>query len=214
MATFTLTPNQITAIASLHAATPPKASDRLITPILTTIHVTVTPGEVSAVATDRYIVTHLAFPLGAYAHTLDTEPLVFAVDSKDWQALAKAIGTTLGYVAITVDSDRVTAAWDHGHLIGQYLTVTGNYPPGQRLFPDVVVPLDTMPYFTPDKLTRAMKATHPDATSAKARADVIWSLGVGETHTTRKHAPLVLTAHTPAGVVLRSLVQPNTPVNP
>lgn len=225
MTTFALNPAQIAAVASLHAATPVDASSRNITPILSGIQLSVTSARVTAVATDRYIVTRLEFPLGDTAHTLNADEgavaHVIILDSKEWQAIAKATATSHATVTFTTsdeghdstnvhDRPNVTVAHDYGQIIGEYRQVGGNYPPVARLFPEQVRNLDETVSFKPAFMTRATKAFTPNEVKAKDRNDIVWTMAAPDDGAAKagKLGPVVLTAATKGDVTLRSLLQP------
>ena len=220
MTTFTLSHAQIAAIASVGAATPVSTSDRQITPILAAVQITVTPERVTAVATDRYIVTELSFPLGDTAHTLEPDSAhVIMLDSKDLASIVKnatvsrSTRADRAFFTFTTSDDaengNVTVAHDYGQLIGEYRQIVGNYPPVARLFPEDVEPLTDMPHVNPAYFTRATKAHTPGETSTKERGGIMWQIAAaGTTHAT-KSGPILLTARVGADYRLRSLMQPS-----
>jgi hypothetical protein len=220
MTTFSLNANQIAAIASIGAACN-STTDRKITPILGAIHVTVTPERVTAVATDRYIVTELSFPLGDTAHDLPTDGAVhaFQMTDRDWVALAKIVSGpdfkhSSEFFSFTTDDagerPRVRVEYYDGRVLGDFAQVEGRYPAVSRLFADEVYEMHGTPAFMPDKLTRAMKAWAPEHTTAAQRKGTVWTFAANSASSEgRKLAPVVLTAATGPDTVLRSLVQPN-----
>ena len=132
MTTFYLNAAQIAAIASLHAATPPAKSDRERTPILTAIHLHITPATVTATATDRYIVAEHSFPLGETAHTLPDDGVTLQIASTDWQTIAKRKHAA---TFTWDDSGPVTVEYADGGT-QPLAQVQGNYPLVARLFSD------------------------------------------------------------------------------
>lgn len=211
--TLTLTAAQIASIASLHAATPADKFTRDTSPTLTAIRVTVEPnGQLEAVATDRYIATRLRFTLDP--EHAPAEAVSLLLDSKDWQAAAKAAKTDKLPIELRITGGDDTAATVSfvsitQLTIGQYMQRIGNYPPIDRFIPTSdadLQPLAGMPHVNPALFTRATAAHTPNEVSTKDRNKLPWQIsrdaGQGDS------AHIVLTAHTAADTELVSLLQP------
>lgn len=208
---FTLSADQIKAIASMHAATPQSASERMSTPVLAAIRVDVTGATLTAVATDRYMAGMLELTLEPEHVTPATaEGISLQLDSKEWQALAKRVQPHCA-LTFAIDDDGIVTAKDAvtGLTVAAAPQVSGNFPPVARLFPSEPGPLNTAPAFGPDKLTRAFKMHTPGHDTAKARRDLAWKFETDSSHGGAKIAPALLTPNSNTDAArLSVLVQP------
>lgn len=163
MTTFALTPTAIRSIATLHHATPVGKAAREATPILTAIHLTVTPERWTAIATDRYIVGEVTGEMGDFVHTLPDEGITLQLASTDMVDLAKRVKREGTPVQITADSGVVTAESAGGLTLASYRTVAGHFPPVARMFPtdESSFGAHEMVAFAPDFLTRLGKIQSP-----------------------------------------------------
>lgn len=217
MTTFHLDANQIAAIASLHAATPPARTDRDMTPIIAAIMVTVTPATVSAIATDRYMVAALDFPLGETAHTIAAKsPLSFLIPSTEWQRIAKLKSPADFTLSDTDANPDVTVEY-----VGGSITVAqtvGNFPPVQRLIPATTDSFAADTLLNVALLARMAKFVTPsNAAVSPAKRETVFSFAqsADSSATDSRLAP-VLATYTPfyptaadKAESLRVLVQPN-----
>lgn len=127
-----LTLRQLQALASLRNATAQAKHDRDMTAILTAVDVDITAdGEVTAIATDRYMVGEVTFT--AHEHT---GPVLHAqiLDTALVDA-AKIMKQQKQGLANLIDTDG-TLSLVFGGLTVPLPTVPGNYPPVGRLLPD------------------------------------------------------------------------------
>lgn len=165
MTTFTLPADALRSIATLHNATPADKAARDMTPILTAIQLTVTPAEWRAVATDRYVVAELTGDMGDYAHTLpmdgtETTVLIRSTDLVDY---VKRMGARSSLpVMVTISDDGAEIELNNYDVRSGYRTVTGNFPPVARLFPEESAFTDLGAIgIDPNKLARLGKILMP-----------------------------------------------------
>lgn len=181
MTTFTLSPEALKSIATLHNATPADKSARDMTPILGAIKLTITREQWVAVATDRYCVAELNGPMGDYAHTLDeSEPLTVTIESTDLVDVVKRMKRETMPVMVTVDEEEGTVQFNNNESVHvTHRIIAGNFPPVERLF-DVGSILAEVPNVAldPTKLARLGKVFPVEL--------------IGETASTRNSSPLKL----------------------
>ena len=207
MTTFYLSQPQIRAVASLAVA----GTRNPITPILGAIQLTVTPSTVTAVATDRYMIAELTFPLGETVHTLPADGVTLVIDSVHLVSLSK---DKTGF-AFTFDQPEearerypITAEGEWFGIVKTFPSLTGNFPSVGRLFAKETP--DDLPNGTllnMALLGRVAKLILPGEKSAAAAAKELWEISckVTEGH---KPAPVQLTRSS-GTAAYRVLVQSN-----
>ena len=133
MTTFYLSQPQILAVASLAVA----GTRDPIPLILNGIQLTVTPSTVTAVATDRYMVAELTFPLGETAHTLPADGVTLVFDSVHLVSMAKdktGFTFTFDQPEEARESYPITAEGEWFGIVKTFPSLMGNFPPVGRLF--------------------------------------------------------------------------------
>lgn len=184
MTTFTLSRQHIQAIASLsHAAEDHRSS---VTPVLTHIQLQVTPAELQATATDRYVVAQLRSPMGNHVHTLrhgteildhhaprqeHLKPLTLLLPAAQLVALAKLMVSRKSLWAsfTTGDGDdyaspvgTVHIQDENGDALAAIPLAELNFPPVGRLFPDDDAEHATsIVSLSPERITALSKVMSP-----------------------------------------------------
>lgn len=208
MTTFHLNADQIAAIARMHAATPATKMERQRTPVLTAVHVHVTPERITATATDRYIVAEHSFPLEDPTHTVPDDGVVIQLPSTDWRDIAKRKTAAHFHIAYDEDGGTVTVEYVDG-MVQPLAQVQGNYPPVARIFsePSALGDVQQDTALNLAYLARLAKITPMEAHCDK-NAPVLWQFSQPE----GDGKPVTLTH---AGIdkysdeTLRALIQPN-----
>ena len=206
MTTFYLNASQIAAIARLHAATPATKHERDMTPVLTAVHLHVTPERITATATDRYIVAEHTFPLEDPTHTVPGDGAIVQLASTDWREIAKR--KTAAQFTWNEDGGTVTIQYVDG-MTQPLAQVQGNYPPVARIFSDPSALGDVQQGATLNLayLARLAKIT-PMETHYEKNAPVLWQFSQPEgegTPVTLTHAGISPTSNE----TLRALIQPH-----
>lgn len=207
MTTFYLSQPQILAVASLAVA----GTREPFTPILGAIQLTVTPSTVTAVATDRYMIAELTFPLGETVHTLPADGVTLLIDSVHLVSMSKdkaGFTFTFDQPEEARESYPITAEGERVGIVKTFPSLSGNFPPVGRLFAEETP--DDLPNGTllnMARLGRVAKLILPGEKSAAAAAKEPWEISykVAEGH---KSAPVQLTRSS-GTAAYRVLVQPN-----
>lgn len=185
MTTFTLSRQHIQAIASLsHAAEDHRSPSPTL--VLTNIELQVTPAELQATATNRYVVAQLRSPMGDHVHTLrhDTEildhhaprqehlkPLTLLLPAVQLAALAKLMASRKSLWALftTDDGDDYAKPTGTVHIQDEFGDALAaiplaelNFPPVARLFPDDDAEHATsIVSLSPERITALSKVMSP-----------------------------------------------------
>lgn len=135
MASFTLNDMQVLAVSSLFHA----ASKDDVTPVLTGIHLHITPTELTASATDRYMVAELTFPLDAkLLQDIPDEGVSILVPRADMVQVARMRTEVMFSFAVPTDARQQTtsvmAQSSELHRTLTFPSIRGNFPPVARLF--------------------------------------------------------------------------------
>lgn len=143
MTSFTLTYEQVLAVASLQHM----ASKDDVTPVITGINITVTPTELTASATDRYVVGVLTFPLDQkLVHDVPEEGSTILVHRSDMIQVAR-LRSDMTFSFVPSDDGRksvsVQAQTPHDGRSLIFPTIYGTFPPVARLIDDD--PTDDLP---------------------------------------------------------------------
>lgn len=207
MTTFYLSQPQILAIASLAVA----GTRDPFTPILSAVQLTVTPSTVTAVATDRYMVAELTFPLGETAHTLPADGVTLVIDSVHLVSLSKDktwFTFTFYQPEEARESYPITAESEWLGIVKTFPSQAGNFPSVGRLFAEETP--DDLPNGTlldMARLGRVAKLILPGEKSAAAAAKEPWEISYKVTDG-HKSAPVQLTRSS-GTAAYRVLVQPH-----
>lgn len=169
MSSITLYPRQLASIASILVA----ASKDDVTPVIVSAHIRVQDGFLTAVATDRYRVARVTFPL-----TSDEGDTQDDLDVVVPRAFLERFARTVKAAKLKPDAKislshdplakSLTFAFSGGSASD--VAITGNYPPVARLFPEAeslteVGEIALNPRFVSD----AGKLDHPTLTADDLR---------------------------------------------
>lgn len=135
MTEYMITGADVEAIASLHYATPQAKKDRDMTPILGMVKFVAEGDTWRAIATDRYMVAEVSGSLIVHESKAGDHAAVFLMDSKAWQALAKAFKGS-GAVSFKLDAEAGRVEFTGQAGAQTHWLDSGNFPPVERLFPN------------------------------------------------------------------------------
>lgn len=209
--TILLSREHLASLASVGYA----ASTDDVTPTIQTVQITTASNELTAIATDRYVVAEITFePLSIEGY--DTEILIHA---PFLLKAAKSFPAKRGQSApirITISDEDELGREIEITDYDQSMTsreVKGNYPPVARLFP-AELPSDvtfTGWSLSPAKIAQLAKVIPPTATLREIKDEALTFKPTGDDEATgRKHAIQVTRGrHTS----LRMLIQPATIYN-
>jgi hypothetical protein len=223
MQALALTHDQLRAIATLSHA----ASRDDMTPVITGVHLEVSAGIVTAVATDRYRVAELTFPAMTTDETpglagLTFEPLAGVIIPAPLLARTvkqlprRSILPTVATIAVTYDDSAdgrrlIRFADTYAGFDTSDQAISGNYPPVARLFPADVAYLE--PYAGGVGLNAGYLATLDKlALPGDLRGPKVYSMHTqaGDTYAPNKPKPVLFTrGDVDKGGMLRYLLQPN-----
>lgn len=210
MTTFTLSADTVRSLATLTNA----ASTDSVTPVIQAIQLTVTPSSWIAVATDRYVVAELTGDMGDWVHTLPAEPFSVLIKATDLADFAKRMGARAERpVNLTVTDDGTELEMNNWDVRAIYRTISGNYPPVERLFPDADKLTDMGALaFAPDMLARLGKIYTPLDMSMAAKHRRELPVHLQFTESSGKPGPVLITRGLKA-VGYRALLQPRLILN-
>lgn len=209
MTTFTLTYEQVLAVASLQHM----ASKNDVTPVLTGINIHVTPTEVTASASDRYVVGVLTFPLDKkLVHDVPDEGSAILVHRSDMVQVAR-LRSDMTFSFVPSDDGRksvsVQAHTPHDGRSIIFPTIYGTFPPVARLIEDD--PTDNLPggiALNMGLVARVTKLLLPGEKSTSTAVLSPWVLKYKAPSGPKMLAPIQ--AHRQSGLAkFRVLIQPS-----
>lgn len=120
--TITLTREQFRSLASLATLT----SSDAVTPVLSVINVTITAGQLTAVATDRYRLGRVQFPVAA-------SDVTFKLEAKALKSFMATAKKHAGDVTLLPDTDGVLVAAGGSQILIGDSSRGVTFPPVERL---------------------------------------------------------------------------------
>lgn len=209
MKMFTLSNDTVQALATLHHATADKAG-RDMTPILGAVQLVIDHERWTATATDRYVVAEISGEMTDHAHTLGGDSVEILINSNDLVDLAKRVKRSRIPVVFKL-SDESIECDDYNDTRITYRTMSGNYPPVTRLFPEVSKLTESAGFgIDPNKLARLGKVHSWDTVTRSASERNTLPLHLRFVASEYGNGPIYATRSLlESNLPYRALIQPN-----